>query len=397
MLETVVALLRNQTALLVLDNCEHLLDAAAECVRVLLRNAPALRVLVTSQEALHTPEEQVYRLGSLPIAGTPDAPAAAIELFVARAQAADPRVQLTVANLETIAEICRRLDGMPLAIELAAARVRLLGIEGLRARLDERFHILTGGTRSVLRRHQTLRAALEWSHGLLSPDERTVFRRLGVFVGGFTLELAQGVAADDQIDRWAVLDVLGHLVDKSLVVADGEELPRYRMLETVRAFALEQLAASGETPTLLRRHAEALLAILEPVNDRRFALTLAESVRHGAELDNLRAALAWAESEADNRSLAFELIGSSRCIWFYLDLLNEGIERALRLLPLPDGLPLEIEARFNLLLGSLGYLGARRECFLAALRAAELYRSLGNTAHQTRCLGFRSADWPTAR
>jgi tetratricopeptide (TPR) repeat protein len=264
--------------------------------------------------------------------------------------------------------------------------VRLLGIEGLRARLDERFHILTGGTRSVLRRHQTLRAALEWSHGLLSPDERTVFRRLGVFVGGFTLELAQDVAADDQIDRWTLLDVLGHLVDKSLVVADGEELPRYRMLETVRAFALEQLAASGETPTLLRRHAEALLAILAPVNDRRFALTLVESVRHGAELDNLRAALAWAESEADNRALAFELIGSSRCIWFSLNLLNEGIERALRLLPLPDGLPLDIEARFNLLLGSLGYLGARRECFVAALRAAELYRSSGNTAHQIDAL-----------
>ena len=179
MLETVVALLRKQTALLVLDNCEHLLDAAAECVRALLRNAPALRVLVTSQEALHTPEEQVYRLGSLPLMAQLDAPAAAVELFVARARAADPRLQLTAANVTAIAEICRRLDGMPLAIELAAARVRLLGIEGLRARLDERFQVLTGGTRATLRRHQTLRAALEWSYGLLSPDEQTVFRRLG--------------------------------------------------------------------------------------------------------------------------------------------------------------------------------------------------------------------------
>ena len=275
---------------------------------------------------------------------------------------------------------------MPLAIELAAARVRLLGIEGLRARLDERFHILTGGTRSVLRRHQTLRAALEWSHGLLSPDERTVFRRLGVFVGGFTLELAQGVAADDQIDRWAVLDVLGHLVDKSLVVADGEELPRYRMLETVRAFALEQLAASGETPTLLRRHAEALLAILVPVNDRRFALTLAESVRHGAELDNLRAALAWAESEADNRSLAFELIGSSRCIWFIPKL----VERRHRARSAPAAAARRPATRHRgALQPAAGFPrlpGARRECFLAALRAAELYRSSGNTAHQIDAL-----------
>ena len=222
-LETVIALLRKHTALLVLDNCEHLLDAAAECARALLRSVPALRILVTSQEALHTAEEQVYRLGSLPVAGTSDAPAAAVELFVARARAADPRLQLTAANVAAITEICRRLDGMPLAIELAAARARLLGLEGLRARLDERFHILTGGTRAVLRRHQTLRAAIEWSYGLLTPDEQTVFRRLGAFVGGFTLELAQDVAADEQIDRWAVLDLLGHLVDKSLVIADGDD------------------------------------------------------------------------------------------------------------------------------------------------------------------------------
>ena len=266
-LETVIALLRKHTALLVLDNCEHLLDAAAECARALLRSVPALRILVTSQEALHTAEEQVYRLGSLPVAGTLDAPAAAVELFVARARAADPRLQLTAANVSAITEICRRLDGMPLAIELAAARARLLGLEGLRARLDERFHILTGGTRAVLRRHQTLRAAIEWSYGLLTPDEQTVFRRLGAFVGGFTLELAQDVAADEQIDRWAVLDLLGHLVDKSLVIADGDDLPRYRLLETVRAFALEKLAAAGETPALLRRHAEALLAFLLPLDD----------------------------------------------------------------------------------------------------------------------------------
>ena len=143
-----------------------------------------------------------------------DKPAAAVELFVARARAADPRLQLIAADMVTIAEICRRLDGMPLAIELAAARVRLLGVDGLRTRLDERFQILTGGTRATLRRHQTLRAALDWSYGLLSPDEQTVFRRLGVFVGGFTLELAQDVAADERIDRWAVLDLLGHLVDQ---------------------------------------------------------------------------------------------------------------------------------------------------------------------------------------
>ena len=392
-LEAVVALLRNQTTLLVLDNCEHLLDAAAECVRILLRDAPALRVLVTGQEAMHTTEEQVYRLGSLPIGG-PDGSAPAVELFVARAKAADPRLQVTAANLVSIAEICRRLDGMPLAIELAAARARLLGIEGLRTRLDERFHILTGGTRAVLRRHQTLRAALEWSHGLLTPAEQTVFRRLGVFVGGFTLELAQDVARDEQIDGWAVLDLLGHLVDKSLVIADGDDTPRYRLLETVRAFALEKLAAAGETPTLLRRHADALLAFLVPIDDARWTTRPADQVRLGAELDNLRAALGWAKSAAGDRALACALLGSSAGIWLVHALLNEGIHRALDLLPLPGGLTSESEARFNLFLGSLGYGGMRRECFLASLRAAELYRSLGNTLRLIDALIFAAQIGP---
>ncbi len=387
-LDTVIALLRKQTALLVLDNCEHLLDVAAECARALLRNAPTLRILVTSQEALHTPEEQVYRLGSLALAGTLNAPAAAVELFVARARAADPRLQLTAANVSAIAEICRRLDGMPLAIELAAARVRLLGIEGLRARLDERFQILTGGTRATLRRHQTLRAALDWSYGLLSPDEQTVFRRLGVFVGGFTLELAQDVAADGQIDRWAVLDLLGHLVDRSLIVADGDKVPRYRLLETMRAFALEKLAVAGETPFLLKRHAEAMLAFVSPLDEQRWNLKPADQIRVGAELDNLRAALAWSESVAGDRAFACALIGCSSVVWVAHAQLNEGIERALAMLPLPESLAPEIEARFNLFLAILGHVGPRRECFRAGLRAAELYRSLRNSPRLVDALIF---------
>ncbi len=377
-LETVIALLRKQTALLVLDNCEHLLDTVAECVRTLVRNAPALRVLVTSQEALHITEEQVYRLGGLSVDATADAPAAAVELFIARARAANPRMLLTAANVTAVAEICRRLDGMPLAIELAAARVRLLGIEGLRARLDERFQVLTGGTRATLRRHQTLRAALDWSYGLLSPDQQTVFRRLGVFVNGFTLELAQEVAADEEIDRWAVLDLLGHLVDRSLVVADGEDAPRYRLLETMRAFALEKLAAAGDTQTFLKRHAEALLAFLTPLDEQRWKASPADQIRLGAELDNLRAALDWAESAGGDRALAYELIGCSSSVWMAHAQLNEGIDRALALLPLPEDVPPAIEARFNLSLATLGYIGPRRECLRAALHAAELYRSLRN-------------------
>jgi predicted ATPase len=348
---------------------------------------PGLRVLVTSQEALHRAEEQVYRLGSLPI-GTPEEPAAAIELFVARARSADPRLQLSTGSLAIVAEICRRLDGIPLAIELAAARTRLLGIEGLHARLDERFHVLTGGTRAVLRRHQTLRAALEWSYGLLTADEQTVFGRLGVFVGGFTLELAQGVAADAKIDRWAVLDLLGHLVDKSLVIAEGDERPRYRLLETVRVLALEKLAEAGETPALLQRHAERCSRFCDPSTTTDGPVGIADQIRLGAEIDNLRTALDWLDSAAGDRTLAWALLGSSGGIWLVHSLTDEGIRRALRVLPLPAGVAPEIEARLNLLPGMLGYAGARRECFLAALRAADLYRSLGNSVRLIDALTF---------
>src|SRR6476619_599010 len=155
-----------------------------------------------------------------------------------------------------------RLDGIPLAIELAAARVPVLGVHGLHARLNQMFDVLTGGTRMKLRRHQTLRAALEWSYGLLSTAEQTTFRRLGVFAGGFTLELAQEVVKDARIDQWLVLDLLGHLIDKSLVIADAEAEPRYRLLETTRAFALERLGAVGESEELLGRHAQVMCELM---------------------------------------------------------------------------------------------------------------------------------------
>ena len=287
-LQTVISLLRNQHALLVLDNCEHLLDAVSECASALLNECHPLRLLVTAQEALHAPEEHVYRLRGLPTdsaSGTP----AAVALFVARAQAADPRLRVSDSHLTTIAEICRRLDGMPLAIELAAARVRVLGIDGVRARLDERFRVLSGGTRTTLRRHQTLRATLEWSYNLLSPEERALFRRLGVFVGGFALELAQAVAGDERIDEWAVLERAGPF-DRQVDWwwREGDEVPRYRLLETTRAFALEQLAAAGETSVLLRRHAEALLGVFCSVFDDQRWTRPGERKYCGAELDNLR-------------------------------------------------------------------------------------------------------------
>jgi len=379
---TLVSVLKRQAALLVLDNCEHLLDAAARLVETLLRECPALRVLVTSQEALKLPEEHAYRLASLAVPAQDEpvpAEAGAVALFIARAQAADPRLRFDAASLPTVAAICRALDGIPLAIELAAARVPLLGIDGLHQRLHERFRVLTGGARMVLRRHQTLRAAHEWSHGLLTDEEKLVFRRLGVFAGGFPLELAQAVAADETIDRWAVLDLLGHLVDKSLVTTDAADLPRYHLLETTRAFALEQLAAAGETTTLLRRHAESLYHYLAPLRDRYWTLNDADFARGPAELDNLRAALDWAESPEGDRRLACALIGVSNLCWHATGQLMEGLERCRRLLPLP-AYPPDLEARFQLTYARLGYLGARADCCAAADRAAQLFRELNDAS-----------------
>ena len=302
-----------RTALLVLDNCEHMLDAVAALVQAILAGAPNVTLLATSQEPLHLQAEQQYRVAPLAV---PTATTAghsrefgAVALFEARVRAADPRFALTDESLPLVVDICRRLDGLPLAIEMAAARVATLGLRTVRDKLDARFKLLTGGSRTTLRRHQTLRAALEWSHNLLNDAERAVFRRLGVFAGGFTMEMAQAVASDAQLDEWAVLDQLSALVDKSLVVADAGEAPRYRLLESARAFALEQLAA-GETADMLRRHAVAMRDFLQRVDDANLDGELRTdqfAARVLPELDNLRAAHAWATGEAGDPQIAVGL------------------------------------------------------------------------------------------
>lgn len=388
--EAVASLLMSERLLLVLDNCEHLTESIAEFIESLQAAAPHVRILVTSQETLKTVEEHVYRVGGLAVPvddGAANAlQAGAIELFVARAQGADPNFALTPAYAPAVIEICRRLDGIPLAIELAAARVPLLGVEGLRTRLDERFNVLTAGARVVLRRHQTLRATLEWSHGLLTPDEQTVFRRLGVFAGSFTLEAAQHVVGDERIDAWAALDHLGALVDKSLVLAEGDPVPRYRLLETSRAYALERLAEAGETQPMLRRHAEALLALLAAYenDDRRWRVTPADNVAFAAELDNLRAALGWAATSAAGTDLVVPLAGVSYRVWLATVQQAEGLERHLALQSrLHDGVSPRDAAGYWLSLARLGMASSEpRATFDAALRAADLYRSLGD---DSRC------------
>ncbi len=319
-LEELVAGLAQRNLLLVLDNCEHLLDAAAALVQAVLQGAPKVRLLATSQEPLHLPSEQQYRVMPLSLPPEPSTSNlrefGAIALFEARVQAVNPHFALTDENLATAVDICRRLDGLPLAIELAAARVATLGLGPVRDKLDARFKLLTGGSRATLRRHQTLRAALEWSHNLLDDAERAVFRRLGVFAGGFTMELAQAVAGDAELDEWAVLDHLSALVDKSLVVADAGEPPRYRLLESARAFALEQLA-EGETADALRRHALAMRKFCENFDGPHLDGEMrTEELRALLlpERDNLRAAHAWATGEDGDAEIAAVLAASANAL-----------------------------------------------------------------------------------
>jgi len=383
-IEAAIDVLRGKHLLLLFDNCEHLLGAVSSLAAAIRRDAPTTTVLTTSQEPLRVPNEHVYRLGTLavPLPNTTSSPQAAadygaVALFTARAQAADPRFRVNASNVESVLDICRRLDGIALALELAAARVPLLGVEGLRARLDERFNVLTTGARTALPRHQTLRAALEWSHALLSDAERTVFRRLAVFVGGFTLEAAQQVASDDAMDAWQVLDHLGALVDKSLVTIDEGDPPRYRLLETGRAYAHERLAEAGETETIAHRHAKVFTAMFETSWAERWHARSAELfARYRPELDNLRAALDWSSRLAPDLGVA--LAGASAWLLWDCGLQAEGIavcDRAISHLRSPT--PPAFEARVLTELALVGYMVLPVDrASLALERAIVLYRGL---------------------
>lgn len=281
--------------LLVLDNAEHLIQACAEVVS-LLGTLPAVHLLVTSQLPLSVTGERVQRLEPLALSA-PDSGATAglgdgaLALLVERIVAADHRFRVTPAALPLLQAICTHLDGLPLALEMAAARVPALGLQGVHDALAHRFALLTRGRRDAAERHRTLRNALDWSYRLLGASEQRLFRAFGVFAGGFTLDLALALAADDPDARWDVIDGLATLADRSLVAVSADDPPRYRLLETLRAFALEQLVQEGEEATLRRRHAGALVALFaryKPGDDTSALPCL-------AEMENAREAIAWAQ------------------------------------------------------------------------------------------------------
>jgi predicted ATPase/DNA-binding winged helix-turn-helix (wHTH) protein len=382
--DELVARIAQRTLLIVLDNCEHLLDAAAALAQAVMHGAPQVMVLATSQEPLRLAAEQQYRVTPLAVPAESVANDArefgCVALFEARVRAVDPRFELNDEGLAVVIDICRHLDGLPLAIELAAARVATLGLRPVRDKLDARFKLLTGGSRAKLRRHQTLRAALEWSHQLLSDAEKAVFRRLGVFAGGFTMELAQAVAGDAQLDEWAVLDHLSALVDKSLVVAQAGDVPRYRLLESARAFALEQLAAA-ETAETLERHAYAMVRFLERVDAANIDCEL-RSDQYAAlvrpELDNLRAARAWALGTTGERQVAVALAAYASSL---IDYAVECVDWLLSLQQQFESAAMDpaIVARYWGAITATNMTGhALRTLQLeAAGRAVSLYRALG--------------------
>jgi predicted ATPase/class 3 adenylate cyclase/DNA-binding winged helix-turn-helix (wHTH) protein len=296
----VAAALRSLQLLLVLDNCEHLLDATAALVATVRDAAPGVALLATSQAPLGLRGESVQRLDGLRLPGSDAdtaAPAPALALFAARAQAADPGFSLAAPGAAAAAAaICRRLEGLPLALELAAARVPLLGVSGVLERLDQQLRLLTRGAPDAPARQQTLRATLQWSHALLDEAQRVVFRRIAVFGDHFTLPVAQAVAGDDTLDAWGVLDALDALVARSLLrTVDVEGERRYRLMSTARAFALEQLAQAGEHDATMRRLARCLLELYEEAEAHFLGAPLKPWVdRLWPWVHDLRAALRWA-------------------------------------------------------------------------------------------------------
>jgi predicted ATPase len=326
LLETLVAYLKSKALLLILDGCEHVIAMAASVAETLLAGCARIRILAASREPLRVAGEHTYRLPSLRFAtreaarriGAAEAAGfAAIALFTDRARAADHRFALTDENAPVVAEICRQLDGIPLAIELAAARVNLLSVGTIAKKLGDRFMILCGGERTALARQQTMRAAIDWSYDLLSPAERRFFERLSVFAGGCTLGSATSVCSYDEIAEGDVLDLLSTLVDKSLIVADfdGAE-PRYRLFESFREYAREKLEARGEGETVAHRHALACLQLTERL-EHAYGCESDGVWRALAqeELDNWRTALQRGLTERRDVVLAQELVGALHMVW----------------------------------------------------------------------------------
>jgi predicted ATPase/class 3 adenylate cyclase len=353
--DSIVAALRSKRLLIVLDNCEQVVDAVAALVDALVESCPDVKVLATSREALEVEGEVIYPVRPLPTPSMDDGASVdallendAIRLFVERARAAKREFVLSGETAPAVIELCRRLDGIPLAIELAAARLQVMTPAEVLIRLDERFRLLTGGRRTVLERHQTLGAAIDWSYALLDSVEQLVFGRLAVFAGGFTLDAAEAVTSGDGVELHDVLGHLSSLVAKSMVVTDDTATgTRYRLLDTLREYAWQRLRAFEDEPRTRARHADYFLALVETATaPLKGADSEAWCRRLDAEQDNLRAALGWARDH-DRPELLIDLVRGLAVYWWNTFGVREAHEwqRAA----LDRGLTLPAEVRAELL------------------------------------------------
>ncbi len=397
--------LQDRHLLLVLDNCEHLVGACAELVAALLRACPHVSMLVTSREALGVGGELVWRVPSLsvpPLSQRHQPPSnvpltvelvgasEAVQLLLERARAVRPDFGLTPQNAPVLAQICQRLDGIPLALELAAARVQVLSVEQIAARLDDRFRLLTGGSRTALPRQQTLAATLAWSHALLSEPERMLFRRASVFAGSWTLEAAEAVCAGEDLAQAEVLDGLAQLVNKSLVFVETHEPEaRYRLLETMRQYGRERLEAAGEAPWIRRQHLAYLLALTRVAAGHFLGAEQAAWVqRLEREFANLRAAFDWA-LESGTGTQALELAAGVFPFWLVHGQEAEGIEWLEAALGSTE--PLEPTVARAQALWACGSLASRQGDYPQARRRLEaslaVFRALGHAPGVARAQG----------
>ena len=396
--ERVAAALGDKHLLLVLDNCEHVIDAAARIAEAVLRAAPHARVVATSREPLRAPGEYMYRVSSLevPHEDTDDREellqTAAVSLFVARVRAVEARFSPDARTAAITGAVCRRLDGIPLAIELAAARTATLGLDELAARLDDRFRLLTRGHRTALPRQQTLRATLDWSYELLPAIEQTVLRRLAVFAGGFTLEAASAVVTADDLDAPEVVDIVTSLAAKSLIVVEiADADAQYRLLETTRVYALEKLVDSGELDQVARHHAQHYQVVFERAEAEWDRPTLEWLAVYGRHIDNVRTALDWAFSPSGDGSIGVALTTSALPLWFHQSLLLEcrgRVERALASLAERPGRDRrrEMQLRTALLVALIDTRGATPDTIAAWTTVLHVAEGLADTEYQLAAL-----------
>ena len=380
LLDTMLDHLSERDLLIVLDNCEHVIHDAAKLCDQILRAAPGVSIIATSREGLAIGGERLWQVPSLGVSADGELPDA-VQLFVDRARMVRPGFVLDEGSEEAVTKICLRLDGIPLAIELATARLKVFSPSQIAERLDDRFRLLTGGSRTALERQRTLQATMDWSYDLLSELEQSLLRRLAVFLGGFTFEAAEDVCSGELLPEYEILDLLTRLVDHSLVIADEDDQIRYRVLETVRQYGLDKLVEAGESDEARVRHAEYFAAMSDTVEESLLGADYRGSVDQiNTELDNFRAAMTWA-LEHGRSELALRIAAGLGRFWFFRALYREGREWLERTVAACEGLTSENMASALGWIAGIGlHMGDHSRAERTSKAAVAMFEQLGNEA-----------------